>query len=715
MVKAAKIWSLASILLLVVMAISALPAYAVPNPIPCSSEVWVAKPPVGSDGNPGTQNQPFGTIQHGINAVCVDGTVHVAAGTYFENLEIGKSLDMIGSGAPTTIIDGGGNGRVLHISSYRGQTNTISGFTIQNGHIRSGTPGMPIGGGVYVTYGHIVTLEECTIKNNVADFLGGGIYNAGQTTLIGCTVNGNSTPGVGGGIANFVVTKQLDGDGSMSMFNCTISGNSAGQQSVALFQNPDSMPEVTLPPMGGGVFNGADMDLVNVTIANNTVFGNPPHGGGFASIPLWCTNPINTIFVPGTEAAAGSIIYTPVSTFSNTIVANNVPDNGYNNGGIVHSAGYNLDSGNSCGFNQSTDKINTDPKLGPLADNGGPTFTQALLHGSPAIDAIVTNCTIGFVPEFQVSPITDGHQTCVPQIDQRDVPRPQGPAYDIGAYELAQDSAVTTTNVGTASFSTVNGYITDLTALDPSQTGCGTNPPGDFPFGLFSLNVKDITPGSTATIVIILPTNAPIGTQYWKCINGNWVNCTSLLGSDDGDQVLTLSITDGGLGDSDGLINGQISDPGGPAEPSISATQSRPRTSPALPRPLNPPQISVQYLNVIPKQATANQPVTISTNVVNTGDQGGNLNVALKINGKIEQTRMVSVGPQASQPVKFTVTKAQPGTYSIDVAGQTATFTIPDAQANNARPVNSSPIILLILGVLGLAAIMLLVFRHRQA
>ena len=62
-----------------------------------------------------------------------------------------------------------------------------------------------------------------------------------------------------------------------------------------------------------------------------------------------------------------------------------------------------------------TDLINTDPLLGPLADNGGPTFTQALLPGSPAIDAGVA-----------VAGVTT---------DQRGVPRPQGTAPDIGAFE----------------------------------------------------------------------------------------------------------------------------------------------------------------------------------------------------------------------------------------------------------------------------------------
>jgi hypothetical protein len=105
--------------------------------------------------------------------------------------------------------------------------------------------------------------------------------------------------------------------------------------------------------------------------------------------------------------------------------------------------------------------------------------------------------------------------------------------------------------------------------------------------------------------------------------------------------------------------------------------------SPTLPQ-LKPAQISVVYLSVSPQQTSANQPVTITTNVANTGDEAGSLNVALKINEQVEQTRMVSVGPQVAQPVKFTVTKAQPGTYEVNIGGQRGSFTILGASSSTA-------------------------------
>jgi hypothetical protein len=93
-------------------------------------------------------------------------------------------------------------------------------------------------------------------------------------------------------------------------------------------------------------------------------------------------------------------------------------------GGSVNSRGYNLDSDTSCRLTAATDRPGVDPRLGPLQDNGGPTFTHALLPGSPAIDAIPWGA--------------NGCGTTV-YSDQRGQARPQ-PAWgtcDSGAYEVA--------------------------------------------------------------------------------------------------------------------------------------------------------------------------------------------------------------------------------------------------------------------------------------
>jgi len=135
------------------------------------------------------------------------------------------------------------------------------------------------------------------------------------------------------------------------------------------------------------------------------------------------------------------------------------------------------------------------------------------------------------------------------------------------------------------------------------------------------------------------------------------------------------------------------------------------RVSPTVPHPLNPPQWSIQFLNISPQQASANQPVTITTNVVNTGDEAGNYNVALKINGQLEQSRMVSVGAHGTQPVKFTVTRAEPGTYDVDILGKTGSFTILGAGGTSGSKTGVL-IALALIGILVVASLVVLLVRR---
>ena len=107
-------------------------------------------------------------------------------------------------------------------------------------------------------------------------------------------------------------------------------------------------------------------------------------------------------------------------TVANSVVALSDSDgNCFNSAGSIISLGHNLDSGNTCGFASSGDLTDTDPWLGMLQANGGPTLTHALQPGSPAID--------------HADPMQ-----CTPA-DQRGVSRPQGSGCDMGAYEAAAE------------------------------------------------------------------------------------------------------------------------------------------------------------------------------------------------------------------------------------------------------------------------------------
>jgi len=151
------------------------------------------------------------------------------------------------------------------------------------------------------------------------------------------------------------------------------------------------------------------------------------------------------------------------------------------------------------------------------------------------------------------------------------------------------------------------------------------------------------------------------------------------------------------------------------SNPSAPPTEENPRASSSVPTPreLTPAQMSLQSMNINPQQASANEPVLIATNVVNTGDDAGTLNVTLKINGQIEQSRMVSVGPQDNEPVNFIVTKAQPGTYTVDVLSRQGSFTVVGEETSRT-PASSGLIAFLVIAVLVLTTVVVLTLSFRR-
>ena len=122
-------------------------------------------------------------------------------------------------------------------------------------------------------------------------------------------------------------------------------------------------------------------------------------------------------------------------------------------------------------------------------------------------------------------------------------------------------SVETATGSGAATFVTDIGTIEDLIAVDEATLPTEGKPNMTFPHGFFSFNVTGLSSGQNVTITITLPSNMTEGTQYWKCQDGTWYQIP--IGDDDGDNVITITLTDGGVGDADGIENGVINDPGG--------------------------------------------------------------------------------------------------------------------------------------------------------
>jgi len=132
----------------------------------------------------------------------------------------------------------------------------------------------------------------------------------------------------------------------------------------------------------------------------------------------------------------------------------------------------------------------------------------------------------------------------------------------------------TATGTGIACFETDAGTIEDLEAVDEATLPEEGKPALVFLHGFFSFNITGLTPGQTAVVTITLPDNMPVGTQYWKyhASEGGWIQIP--MGTDDDDEIITITLVDGGLGDDDGTANGVIVDQGGPGiSPGISVTK----------------------------------------------------------------------------------------------------------------------------------------------
>jgi hypothetical protein len=223
---------------------------------------------------------------------------------------------------------------------------------------------------------------------------GGGIRSDTATTIKRSTTNGNtilSSTAVENAAAAHGGGLHLGGPVVHHVTNSTVTGNAARAVTPVGAGSATSS-------LGGGVYTDSDLSILNATIARNAVRGS---GGG-----------TRTVSGGGIGVGAGMV------TLRASILARNTSTGtGPDCPGGTISAGHNLiEHVSGCAAPSPTDVVGKDPKLGTLADNGGPTKTLALLAGSPARNRI-------------------GTAACAVNTDQRGVHRPQGPKCDIGAFE----------------------------------------------------------------------------------------------------------------------------------------------------------------------------------------------------------------------------------------------------------------------------------------
>ncbi len=338
-------------------------------------------------------------LQAGTYTITIGGNDDVAAKG---DLDILEELTISGADEITTIVDAATVDRGFHVLA--GVTATVSGLTV-----RDGDPGGGSGGGIYVL--GTLNLTAVTLDNNSAGD-GGGLAggSASSLTLADVTLSGNSATN-GGGIY------LKDSVAGASLTEVSLLNNTAGTSGGGIYAEASGLALTggtlsgNTAKDGGGICNdgaGFTQTLTNVTVSGNSATSD---GGGInaQSGTLILTNVTisgNSASAPkggGIRRKAGSV------QLLNTIIANS--SSGGNCDGTITDNGFNQADDATCGTIPAT-LTGLDPTL---ADNGGPTWTHALLAGSSALDT--------------------GTNSGCPATDQRGYARPGNGVCDVGAYE----------------------------------------------------------------------------------------------------------------------------------------------------------------------------------------------------------------------------------------------------------------------------------------
>jgi CSLREA domain-containing protein len=293
------------------------------------------------------------------------------------DLDVTESLTIIGAGLGATGIDGSSLDRIFDVRSGAGLLR-LSALSVANGD-SGASPG-----GAIRAIGSTLVLDSVAVAHSTTTDVGGGVFvSLGSLSAVHSRIHHNSAWS-GGGLqlayspavmedslvdSNAAIDPAQDGSGdggglvsalgSLTLVNSTFSGNTADED-------------------GGGLYLASDLSLFNVTIAGNTADADSDASGDGGGLYL------NSNSVPGV-----------VFTTHNSLIGANLDDSG---AGVLHpdcsgsliSAGYNfVEDATGCTLvgDLTGNVIGLSPNLGALQDNGGPTLSQALLAGSPAIDA----------------------------------------------------------------------------------------------------------------------------------------------------------------------------------------------------------------------------------------------------------------------------------------------------------------------------------------
>ncbi len=361
-----------------------------------------------NDSGPGSLRQALADANDGdIIGFAVTGTIGLTS----SELLVDKNITISGPGAENLAVNGNGKSTVFHIAP--GETVTISGLTITNGY----TTGS--GGGIHNDHADL-TLNDCTVSGNQ----GGGIYNDAENSggalleINNCSVTDNSGGGIyndalGGGVATLNITDSSvnnnysggailsrgwlctfcpHGTATVQITNSSITGNGSTPYGGAIYTDTGGPCCPVTVSLTNSTVSGNAGEAVHISIeaallvSNSTISGNS--GGGIYTdlgAPTGGSTVVNSTMNDNQVEIWYGGAYIKNTIFKVSPGGHSIVSDGFS---TIMSQGYNVSSDDGAGYlNGPGDQINTDPLLGPLQDNGGPTFTHALSPGSPAIDA----------------------------------------------------------------------------------------------------------------------------------------------------------------------------------------------------------------------------------------------------------------------------------------------------------------------------------------
>ncbi len=416
-------------------------------------------------------------------------------------LSITRPVSIVGPGPAGLTINGNNANRVFAIGTSQNLSlvAAISGLTITAGNANSAS--IDHYGGALLNFG-TTTVTSCAFTNNTAA-AGGAISSEGTLALNNCTLAGNYGASDGGAIYNY------HGSGILTVDNCTFAGNTTGsdgggiRSNVQLVLSNSTFVGNVASSQGGGLSTSdKNVTVSNCTFVNNSAGSN---GGGIEiesgtrNITLVNDTVTANHVTTSSSGAGGGIRADYSAVLDNTLVAGNFRGSSSTaddiGGSVSSSSAFNLVGTGGAGGLSNGNNHNqvgvSNPGLGSLASNGGPTQTVALLPGSPAINAgsnayVATGAT-----------------------DQRGLPRIMGGTVDIGAFEVQSTSGaaslsvagmpasvqagvavVITVTAQTASGGTATGYLgtVHFTSSDPQAVL-----PADYTFGSADNGVHTFT------------------------------------------------------------------------------------------------------------------------------------------------------------------------------------------------------------------------------